>query len=144
MGLFEARYVQYAPQVSDWQEAIRQAGRPLLDDGKIAQDYIDEILATCRAKGPYMNIGPDIVLAHARPLPSTHEASAAVLLTGTPVKLLDDAAHAARLWIFLATPDETSHIALIQQLAMILMNPERLQSVLAAQSSEELLRRLAG
>ena len=144
MGLFEARYVQYQPQVADWKTAIQMAGQPLLDDGKIAQDYIDEILETCHDKGPYMNIGPDIVLAHARPLPSTKEASIAVLLAGTSVRLLDDAAHAARLWIFLATPDDTSHIELIQQLATILMNPQRLQGILDAHSEEELQHRLCG
>ena len=139
MGLFEARYVQYAPQVSDWQEAIRQAGRPLLDDGKIAQDYIDEILATCRAKGPYMNIGPNIVLAHARPLPSTKKAVMALLLSKQPAALLDDPAHKARLWIFLATPDDRSHIELIQKLATLLMDADHVQRILAATSQEELL-----
>ena len=71
MELFSEQYVQYIDQEHvSWQNMIQMAGQPLLDDGLIAQEYVDEIITTCTEKGPYMNIGPNIVLAHARPLPS--------------------------------------------------------------------------
>lgn len=106
MELFSEQYVQYIDQEHvSWQNMIQMAGQPLLDDGLIAQEYVDEIITTCTEKGPYMNIGPNIVLAHARPLPSTKKAVMALLLSKQPAALLDDPAHTARLWIFLATPD---------------------------------------
>lgn len=140
MNLFDDRYVQYTDQPDlSWQDMVQMAGKPLLDDGVIAQDYIDEIIQTCLDKGPYMNIGPDIVLAHARPLPSTKKASMTLLLAKHPAALLDDAAHSARLWIFLATPDNKSHIELIQKLAVLLMDSAFLKKVFAAASKQELL-----
>lgn len=143
MTLFDDRYIQYIDQENpSWENLIQLAGQPLLNDGLIAQEYIDEIVATCREKGPYMNIGPSIVLAHARPLPSTRKAVMALLLSRKPAALLDDPAHTARLWIFLATPDDQSHIELIQKLAALLMNADRVQRVLAANSQEELLTSL--
>ena len=66
----------------------------------------------------------------------------ALLLSKQPAALLDDLAHTARLWIFLATPDDQSHIELIQKLAALLMNADRVQRVLAANSQEELLASL--
>ena len=63
----------------------------------------------------------------------------ALLLSKQPAALLDDPAHTARLWIFLATPDDRSHIELIQKLATLLMDADRVQRVLAANSQEELL-----
>ena len=63
----------------------------------------------------------------------------ALLLSRKPAALLDDPAHTARLWIFLATPDDQSHIELIQKLATLLMDANRVQRVLAANSQEELL-----
>lgn len=138
--LFSEQYVQYIDQEHvSWQNMIQMAGQPLLDDGLIAQEYVDEIITTCTEKGPYMNIGPNIVLAHARPLPSTKKAVMALLLSKQPAALLDDPAHTARLWIFLATPDDRSHIELIQKLATLLMDADRVQRVLAANSQEELL-----
>lgn len=143
MKLFDDRYIQYIDQENpSWKNLIQLAGQPLLDDGLIAQEYIDEIVTTCTEKGPYMNIGPNIVLAHARPLPSTRKAVMALLLSKQPAALLDDPAHTARLWIFLATPDNQSHIELIQKLAALLMNADRVQRVLAANSQEELLSSL--
>lgn len=143
MKLFDDRYIQYIDQENpSWKNLIQLAGQPLLDDGLIAQEYIDEIVTTCTEKGPYMNIGPNIVLAHARPLPSTRKAVMALLLSKQPAALLDDPAHTARLWIFLATPDNQSHIELIQKLAALLMNADRVQRVLAANSQEELLASL--
>lgn len=140
MELFSEQYVQYIDQEHvSWQNMIQMAGQPLLDDGLIAQEYVDEIITTCTEKGPYMNIGPNIVLAHARPLPSTKKAVMALLLSKQPAALLDDPAHTARLWIFLATPDDRSHIELIQKLATLLMDTNRVQRVLAANSQEELL-----
>lgn len=140
MELFNEQYVQYIDQEHvSWQNMIQMAGQPLLDDGLIAQEYVDEIITTCTEKGPYMNIGPNIVLAHARPLPSTKKAVMALLLSKQPAALLDDPAHTARLWIFLATPDDRSHIELIQKLATLLMDANRVQRVLAANSQEELL-----
>lgn len=140
MELFSEQYVQYIDQEHvSWQNMIQMAGQPLLDDGLIAQEYVDEIITTCTEKGPYMNIGPNIVLAHARPLPSTQKAVMALLLSKQPAALLDDPAHTARLWIFLATPDDRSHIELIQKLATLLMDANRVQRVLAANSQEELL-----
>lgn len=143
MKLFDDRYIQYIDQENpSWKNLIQLAGQPLLDDVLIAQEYIDEIVMTCTEKGPYMNIGPNIVLAHARPLPSTRKAVMALLLSKQPAALLDDPAHTARLWIFLATPDDQSHIELIQKLAALLMNADRMQRVLAANSQEELLASL--
>lgn len=143
MKLFDDRYIQYIDQENpSWKNLIQLAGQPLLDDGLIAQEYIDEIVTTCTEKGPYMNIGPNIVLAHARPLPSTRKAVMALLLSKQPAALLDDPAHTARLWIFLATPDDQSHIELIQKLAALLMNADRVQRVLAATLQEELLASL--
>lgn len=140
MELFSEQYVQYIDQEHvSWQNMIQMAGQTLLDDGLIAQEYVDEIITTCTEKGPYMNIGPNIVLAHARPLPSTKKAVMALLLSKQPAALLDDPAHTARLWIFLATPDDRSHIELIQKLATLLMDANRVQRVLAANSQEELL-----
>lgn len=140
MELFSEQYVQYIDQEHvSWQNMIQMAGQPLLDDGLIAQEYVDKIITTCTEKGPYMNIGPNIVLAHARPLPSTKKAVMALLLSKQPAALLDDPAHTARLWIFLATPDDRSHIELIQKLATLLMDADRVQRVLAANSQEELL-----
>ena len=50
-----------------WQDAIRKASQPLIDNGTVGNDYVDSMIDVVEEKGPYINIGPNIALAHARP-----------------------------------------------------------------------------
>jgi ascorbate PTS system EIIA or EIIAB component len=120
-----------------WQDAISLSAQPLLDKKIISKDYIDSVITVCQEKGPYMNIGPQIVLAHARPMPSTIQAAIALLQTEEEIPLIDSS-HPARLWFFLATPDTTSHIAIMQQLAATLINSSKVQRLLSAKSIDDL------
>jgi PTS system ascorbate-specific IIA component len=126
-----------------WQEAITCSAAPLLEQGVISQDYVDAVLDVCREKGPYMNIGAQVVLAHARPLPSTKEPCMALLQTDKEISLINDE-HPARLWFFLATPDDKSHLSVIQQLAGVLMDKEKVARLLAAEDVDELAEVFAG
>jgi PTS system ascorbate-specific IIA component len=142
MGVFTKQHVQLADGASlSWQEAIQLSAAPLLAEGMIQQAYIDTVLQVCREKGPYMNIGPEIVLAHARPMPSNKAAVVSLLLTRQSIMMME-AQRPVRIWLFLATPDATSHIALIQKLAGLLMDPAKVKSLLAAASEDELLQRV--
>lgn len=135
--LFTPNRIQYQAEVKDWEEAIYLAGRPLVAEAITSETYTKSIIALCKDKGPYMNIGPEVVLAHARPIPDNKEAAVSLLLTGNSIDFIDTA-HKARLWIFLATPDAESHIELIQKLAVLLMDAAKLQKLLQAKSATEL------
>ena len=126
-----------------WQEAITCSAAPLLEQGIISQDYVDAVLTVCREKGPYMNIGAQVVLAHARPLPSTKKPCLALLQTDREIPLLSDE-HPARLWFFLATPDDKSHLKIIQQLAGVLMDKDKMARLLAAEDVDGLADVFAG
>lgn len=135
--LFTVNRVQRADSVPDWKEAIKLAAQPLIAESLTSEAYVKAVIDLCQEKGPYMNIGPEVVLAHARPISANKEAAVSLLLTGQSVDFVDNA-HKARLWLFLATPDAESHIELIQKLAGVLMNASRLQEILNAESVDAL------
>jgi PTS system ascorbate-specific IIA component len=138
MELLPQEYIQrIAGAGLHWQDAITLSAGPLLEQHIISQEYIDSVIQVCEEKGPYMNIGPQIVLAHARPLPSTRHAALTLLQTEAAVPLIN-AKHPARLWFFLATPDDISHVTILEQLAKVLMDPQQVKRLLAAGSVEEL------
>jgi len=138
MGLLEKEQIQLLDGAGlDWQQAINHAAKPLLDSGLIQQEYVDSVIAVCNDKGPYMNIGPQVVLAHARPLSTTKESCLSLLQTKSSIPLLNQD-HPARLWFFLATPDNNSHLSIIQQLAAVLMDKKKLETILDAQNVEEI------
>lgn len=139
MGLIAKNNIQLLDGADfSWQEAIQKSAEPLLQTGVIAQEYVDDVIEVCREKGPYMNIGPDVVLGHARPLASTKKAAISLLVTKAVIPFMNDDRHPARIWFLLATPDDTSHMQLLQQLASVLMNPDNLKHMLTAASVDEL------
>lgn len=141
--LAKERIQRIAGNGISWQDAITLSAKPLLDKQIISKDYINSVITVCQEKGPYMNIGPQIVLAHARPMSSTKQAAIALLQTQEEISFID-ANHPARLWFFLATPDATSHVAIMQQLAATLINSSKVQRLLAAESVDDLANVFSG
>ena len=92
-------------------------------------------------KGPYINIGPNIALAHARPRPSVKKIGLALMKTNKPVNLASDE-HSVKLWFVLAATDSNSHLKVIQQLSTVLMDADRTKQLLAATSVDDVLATL--
>ncbi|WP_144267010.1 PTS sugar transporter subunit IIA, partial [Oenococcus oeni] len=51
----------------DWKTSIKEASKPLLEDGTILNGYVSSMIDVVEKEGPYINIGPGIALAHAQP-----------------------------------------------------------------------------
>lgn len=127
----------------NWQEAIKLASAPLVKEGRIGQDYVENMINAVETVGPYFNIGPGIALAHSRPIPSVRKISLTLLKTDYPVNLLDES-HPVKLWFVLAATDNKSHLKVIQELAALLMDKNKNKELMNAESVNELLDVLQG
>lgn len=126
-----------------WKEAITLAAQPLVNEGNIGKDYVDNMISTVENVGPYFNIGPGIALAHSRPIPSVKKISLALLKTNKSVDLLSKE-HPIKLWFVLAATDSNSHLKVIQQLSKLLMNSEKYKELMNSKTVDELLNILKG
>ncbi|GAX00713.1 PTS sugar transporter subunit IIA [Secundilactobacillus silagei] len=122
----------------NWETAITKAAQPLVDQNTIESTYVDSIINVVKDKGPYMNIGPQIALAHARPDDSVHEIGLSLLKTNSSVNLVDDK-HPVKLWFVLAATDSQSHLSVIQQLMGLLTDDDAVQALLEADSVDQIL-----
>lgn len=127
----------------DWQSAIRQATKPLVDNGTVGDDYVQAMIDVVEKQGPYINIGPEIALAHSRPRASVKRIGLSLLKTNSEVDLVNKD-HPVKLWFVLAATDSNSHLSVIQQLSQVLMDTDRTQKLLAAKSTKEILDILKG
>lgn len=127
----------------DWQSAIRQAAKPLVDNGTVGDDYVQAMIDVVEKQGPYINIGPEIALAHSRPRASVKRIGLSLLKTNSEVDLVNKD-HPVKLWFVLAATDSNSHLSVIQQLSQVLMDTDRTQKLLAAKSTKEILDILKG
>ena len=121
-----------------WQGAIRRTAKPLVDNGTVGTDYVEAMIDVVQEKGPYINIGPNIALAHSRPRPSVKRIGLSLLKTNESVDLTSKD-HPVKLWFVLAATDSTSHLKVIQELSQVLMDSERTNKLLAAKSVDEIL-----
>lgn len=144
LDLLNAHTLQVADGSNlNWQEAIAIAAQPLVNAKIIEPAYIESMVRVINEKGPYMNIGPQIVLAHARPDDSVHGIGLSLLKTNAAVAFVD-AKHPVKLWFVLTAMDSQSHLSVIQQLMELLTDKKAVQRMLVAISVDELLTILRG
>lgn len=124
----------------DWKQAIERAATPLVETKKIGSDYVQSMIDVVKKQGPYINIGPKIALAHARPTESVKEISLALLKTNQSVNLLDDKSHPVKLWFVLAAVDSTSHLEVMKELSQLLMQRTKVEQLLSTDDIDGILR----
>lgn len=124
---------------TDWCRALRRSSRSLLETGKITAAYIDAMIDSVKRVGPYIVLCKQVALAHARPDGNVREL-AVHFSTFTPgVKFGVAEYDPVRLIITLAAVDDTSHLDLMAELASVLMYPEHVDALIAAQDAQEFL-----
>lgn len=123
-NMMEESIIQLQLEASDWQDAIRKAGQPMIDHLYVKQSYIDDIIRIMKVEGPYVVITKHIALPHTKP-------SSGALRCGLGLTVLKHAIpfgskeHDPIKYIFtLSAIDNESHITAMSQL-LDLFNDER-------------------
>lgn len=127
----------------DWKEAIRQAADPLLSAGKIESSYIDAMIDVVEKNGPFINIGPHIALAHARPENGVKEMGMALMKVDPAVNLVNED-HPITLFFVLAASDNTKHLEALRELATTLEDSDSLARLENATTVDELVNEFKG
>ena len=122
----------------DWQTAIKIAAKPLIDNETIEKAYVQDMINVVLEKGPYINIGPEIALAHSRPNKSVKKIGLSLLKTNQEINLINKD-HPIKLGFVLAAPDSTRHVEVIKSLLTVLMNSEKVNKILNATTVDEIL-----
>lgn len=142
--LITSENIELTDDKLDWQQAIARAAKPLLDQGKIEESYIEAMIDRVKEFGAFIHIGKNIALPHARPESGVNELGMTLLKTSEPVLLLDDEKHAITVFICLAAVDNEAHLRALASLTKILSNAENLEKLLAAETKEEIQTILKG
>ena len=87
-----------------------------------------------REMGPYMVIAPGIMLAHARPEEGATALGLTILTLREPVVFGSEQNDPVRLVITLATPDEKSHMRMLEELSEFLMTDGMADRLMVAES----------
>ncbi len=121
-----------------WQSALCEAGKILIEDGSITQEYIKSMILSIEAHGPYIVLMPGFALAHAEP-------SEYVLKTEMALAVFDEDIEfhspngPVQLIVVLASTDNASHLERLGAMALKMMDdPTLIERMIHADSIDTL------
>lgn len=139
--LLKEELIQQVDSVSNWQEAVGLAAKPLLAQGYIEESYIQAMIASIKETGPYIVLAPKVAVPHASPDSGVHQLGISLLQVKEPVDFSEDHDDDKKVQLIfvLAAVDSTAHLRALQELALILDDEEAIDSLIAASDPREIL-----
>lgn len=136
--VFAPEGVRAKKDVRNWPEAVRVAGKFLVEAGYIESRYIDAMEKVIREIGPYVVIAPGIVLLHARPEDGVIKPCFGLVTLSNPVAFGHSQNDPVDLIFVLGAIDKNGHIQALQSIANFLGEPLNLEKLRAAGDDESL------
>lgn len=124
----------------DAEDAIRKAGQLLVSEGLAEESYVDAMVKGFNDVGPYIVVAPNIAFPHARPEYGAKEKGVSIIRLREPVVFGHPTNDPITLVCALCGTDSTSHIEMLQALADLLRDEEKLKVIMdPATSKQEIL-----
>lgn len=128
--------VKVKDKVKDYKEAIKISCDILEEKGFIKKSYFDAIMNKIEEFGPYFCIAPKIAMPHARPEDGAIKTELCILKLNEPVDFLGKE---VSLFMTLSATDSTSHLKLMQSVAGVCMDENKLNKILNSNNEEEIM-----
>ena len=106
--------------VSDWQQAITVAAKPLLDSKYIYPEYITAMIDAVKNYGPYIVIAKGVALAHARSEDGVKSMGLSIMTTKDPINFGNPKNDPVKIIFCLAAPDPTTHLDVMRSLVNVI------------------------
>ncbi|MGG4607357.1 PTS sugar transporter subunit IIA [Providencia sp. Me31A] len=141
--LLTPNVIQVVESASNWQDAIKIACQPLINNKFIEPRYIDAIIQSHEKIGPYYVLGPGIAMPHARPEDGVNQLSLGLTVIKQGVEFGSEGNDPIKLLITLAATDSNSHIEAIAKLAELFDNQEDIDSIMQSENVDGILQVIA-
>ncbi|MBQ6478759.1 MAG: PTS sugar transporter subunit IIA [Erysipelotrichaceae bacterium] len=128
-------------EASDWKEAIKLAGEPLIASGDIKKQYIDDMIRSVEELGPYIVLTKGFALAHSAPCPAVIRSSVSLITLKEAVNF-GSSNDPVNVVMCLACVDKVSHIETLQKIARVLMRKGSIERLAESKTVEELYQRI--
>ncbi|WP_338652561.1 BglG family transcription antiterminator [Sporosarcina psychrophila] len=131
--------IQFMDEIENWKDAIKKAAEPLLVNDSITNQYIDVMIENVETMGPYIIIGEQIAIPHARPEFGVKKLGMSLLKLKKSAHLLNSEANQVEIFICLAAIDNQTHLKALAQLTKLLSDPIKLQYLKEAETKQDIL-----
>lgn len=118
----------------DWRKAIQIVAKPLLNKQFILPSYVDAMITSVEQYGPYIVIGKNLALAHARPEDGVNQLGLSVVTMRHPVDFGNDDMGPVKIIFCLAAIDSFSHLNIMRSLIELINDEQKLEHLTKCQS----------
>lgn len=126
-------------KAENWEDAIRQSAQPLLDEGKVKQTYIDDMISGVKEVGPYFVLTKHIALPHARPEAGALENAIGIATLAQPVEFGNKDNDPVKYLFCLSAKDNSEHINALAELAEMFEDRKFFEMLDRAEAAEEVI-----
>jgi len=130
--------VLFTNRADSWEEAIRLSAMPLLRSGCIEPRYIEAMIESVNINGSYVVILPEVAMPHARHEQGAIKTGLTFLQLKEPV--LFPGGKPVKLLMALSAEDNESHLDMLGQLGMALVDDEVVQRLKDASTESEVIK----
>lgn len=127
--------IKIIDKVEDYKEAIKISCDELQNIGAVTSNYYEAILGKIAEFGAYFCLEKDMAMPHARPEDGACATELCVLKLNTPV---DFEGKSVSVFFTLCAVDDNSHLGLLQQIAGVCMDRQKLDLIINAKSVNDI------
>jgi len=123
----------------DWEDAIRQSAQPLIDEGKIKQSYVDDIISGVKEFGPYFVLTKHVAFPHARPESGALENAIGIATLAHPIEFGNKDNDPVKFLFCLSAKDNSQHLSALAELAEMMEDNQFFETLENATSTKEVM-----
>lgn len=138
--LIRPNLIAVGVHVKDWQEAVRESGRLLVEDNAVEPRFVDAMIEGVKEFGPYIVLAPGFAMPHAKAEAGCIKTSMSLITLTEPVEFGNPDNDPVHVVAALTAKDHSAHIEALSQLADVLANDTVVDELAAAKSVEEILK----
>lgn len=137
--LLKRDVIELNVECKDWKEAIKKGTQSLIDKGFIEESYTEAIFRSFEENGPYMVVGPGIVLAHARPEDGVNELCMSLITLKEGINFGNETNDPVKMIITFGAVDNESHLKALSQLMELFMNNKDINKIISSTTKDDVL-----
>ncbi len=139
--LVDAGRISFHEKFDNWEDSIRAASQPLIEEGAIEQNYVQAMIDSVHEFGPYIVLAPNIAMPHRQEgAAGVNKTAICFMKVEHPVSFEEgNPDKDARLFFVLASQNNDQHMANMEKLANALMIDNFTEKMLEVKCVEDLL-----
>ncbi|AGB42027.1 transcriptional antiterminator [Halobacteroides halobius DSM 5150] len=141
LELLTANNVAVIDKIDNWRTGVKVAGKPLVDQGHILEEYVDRTIEIVEEKGAYVVIAPHISLIHARPEDGVVNKSMGLGVIKEGVNFGHDY-DPVHLIFTLAPIDEVSHLSALSELLKLIDEYDFVEKMLTVDRPKDVITKI--